>query len=66
MYILTLLSLLIIWTKDTKILNFRLKLKKTTPSLFSMLIFVEKEINLQQMFSEKIRSMVYTLILVVL
>ena len=66
MYILTLLSLLIIWTKDTKILNFRLKLKKTTPSLFSMLIFVEKKINLQQMFSGKIRSMVYTLILVVL
>ena len=33
---------------------------------FSMLRFVEKKINLQQVFSEKIRSVVYTLILVAL
>ena len=52
--------------KDTKILNFRSKLKKITPFLFLMLRFVEKKVNLQQVFSEKIRSVVYTLILVVL
>ena len=49
-------DLLITRTKDTKILNFCLKLKKITPFLFLMLRFVEKKINLQQGFSEKIRS----------
>ena len=53
-------------TKDTKVLNFRLKLQKIVPFLFSMLIFVEKKINLQQVFSEKICSVVYTLLLVAL
>ena len=33
---------------------------------FSMLRFVEKKINSQQVFSEKIRSVVYTLISVAL
>ena len=59
-------DLLITRTKDTKILNFRLKLKKIIAFLFSMLRFVEKKINLQQVFSEKICSVVYTLVLVVL
>ena len=59
-------DLLITLTKDTKILNFRLKLKKTTTFLFSILRFVEKKINPQQVFSEKIHSVVYTLILAVL
>ena len=36
-------DLIIIWIKDTKILNFHLKLKKSTPFLFSMLGFVEKK-----------------------
>ena len=63
MYILTLLSLLIIWTKDTKILNFRLKLKRTTPSLFSMLIFVEKKINFSSFVAlEHKFGLVYTLL----
>ena len=51
--------------KNTKILSFRLKLK-TTPFLFSILRLVQKKINLQQVFSEKIRSVVHTLILAVL
>ena len=59
-------DVLITRTKDTKILNFCLKLKKTTPFPFSTLRFVEKKINLQQVFSEKIRSLVYRLILAVL
>ena len=46
--------------------SFRLKLKKIIPFLFSMLRFVEEKINLPQVFSEKIRSLVYTLILVAL
>ena len=46
--------------------SFRLKLKKIIPFLFSMLRFVEKKINLPQVFSEKICSVVYTLILVAL
>ena len=58
-------DLLIILTKNTEILNFRLKLKKITPFLFSTLKFVDKNINLQQVFPKKMRSMVYTLILVV-
>ena len=52
--------------KDTKVLNFLLELKKIIHFLFSMLRFVENKINLQQVFSEKIRSVVYTLILVAL
>ena len=52
--------------KRHKNINFRLKLKKITPFIFSMLRFVEKKINLQEVSSEKIRSVVYTLILVVL
>ena len=40
-------DLLIILTKNTEILNFRLKLKKITPFLFSTLKFVDKNINLQ-------------------
>ena len=52
--------------KDTKVLNLRLELKKIIPFLFSMLRFVENKINLQQVFSEKIRSVVHTLILVAL
>ena len=59
-------DLLSTWTKDTKMLNFCLKLKKIIPFLFSILRFVEKKINLQQAFWEKIRSVVYTLILVAL
>ena len=51
--------------KNTEIVNFRLKLKKITPFLFSTLKFVDKNINLQQVFPKKMRSMVYTLILVV-
>ena len=58
-------DLLIILTKNAEILNFRLKLKKITPFLFSTLKFVDKNINLQQVFPKKMRSMVYTLILVV-
>ena len=58
-------DLLIILTKNTEILNFRLKLKKITPFLFSTLKFVDKNINLQQVFPKKMRSMVHTLILVV-
>ena len=58
-------DLLIILTKNTEILNFRLKLKKITPFLFSTLKFVDKNINLQQVFPKKMRSVVYTLILVV-
>ena len=59
-------NLLITSAKDTKILNFRLKLKKIINFLLSMSRFVEKNINLQQLFPEKIRSVVYILILVVL
>ena len=40
-------DLLIILTKNAEILNFRLKLKKITPFLFSTLKFVDKNINLQ-------------------
>ena len=40
-------DLLIILTKNTEILNFRLKLKKITPFLFSTLKFVDKNVNLQ-------------------
>ena len=58
-------DLLIILTKNAEILNFRLKLKKITPFLFSTLKFVDKNINLQQVFPKKMRSVVYTLILVV-
>ena len=59
-------NLLITSAKDTKMLNFRLKLKKIINFLLSMSRFVEKKINLQQLFPEKIRSVVYILILVVL
>ena len=59
-------NLLITSAKDTKMLNFRLKLKKIINFLLSMSRFVEKNINLQQLFPEKIRSVVYILILVVL
>ena len=52
--------------KRHKNIFFFLKLKKIIPFLFSMLRFAEKKINLQQVFSEKICSVVYTLILVVL
>ena len=52
--------------KRHKILNFRLKLKKIIPFLFSMLRFVEKKINLQQLFSENRRSVEFSLILVAL
>ena len=38
-------KLLTISTRDTKILNFCLKLKKMTPFLFSILRFVEKKVN---------------------
>ena len=51
--------------KRHKNIKYCLKLKKITPFLFSMLRFVEKKIILQQVFAEKIRSVVHTLILVV-
>ena len=52
--------------KRHKKLNFRLKLKKIIPFLLSMLRFVEKKINLEQVFSEEIRSVVYSQVLVAL
>ena len=52
--------------KDRKLLNFRLNLKNIIPFLSSMLRFVETKINLQQVFLEKISSVVYTLILLAL
>ena len=51
--------------KRHKNIKYCLKLKKITPFLFSMLRFVEKKIILQEVFAEKIRSVVHTLILVV-
>ena len=50
--------------KRHKNIMFHLKLKKIIPFLFSMLKFVEKKINLPQAFSEKIRSVAYTVILI--
>ena len=51
-------------TKIIKTSTFRLKLKKLTPALlFSMLRFVEENVNLQQVLSEKIRSVLSSLIL---
>ena len=50
--------------KRHKNIKFSFELKKIIPFIFSMLSFVEKKINLQQVFSEKIRLVVYTLILV--
>ena len=52
--------------KKHRNIKFSFKQKKITPFLFSTLIFVEKKLNLQQVFSEKMRSVVYILILVVL
>ena len=52
--------------KRHKDIKFSLKLKKAISFLFSMLRFVVKKIHLQQVFSEKIRSVVYALILVAL
>ena len=49
--------------KNTKI---SFETKKITFFLFSMLRFIEKKINLQQVFSEKMHSVMYTLILVAL
>ena len=50
-------------TKD-KNLKFSFETERDKIFLFSMLRFVEKKINLQQVFSGKIRSVVFTLILV--
>ena len=47
-------------------IKFSFETKMIIPFLVSMLRFVEKKIDLQQVFSEKIRSVVYTLILVAL
>ena len=52
--------------KRHKNIKFSFETEKIIPFLSSMLRFVEKKINLQQAFSEKIRSVVYILILVVL
>ena len=57
-----------LFEKPEQVLRFvnYIKLKKIIPFLFSMLRFVEKKINLQQVFPEKIRSVMYALILVAL
>ena len=57
-----------LFEKPEQVLRFvnYIKLKKIIPFLFSMLRFLEKKINLQQVFPEKIRSVVYALILVAL
>ena len=53
-------DLLITWTKDTKTLNFRLKLKRIIPFLFSMLRFVEKHKFTTLVFRKNTFSCVYT------
>ena len=52
--------------KRYKNINLLFETEKDNSFFFSMLRFVEKKINLQQVFSEKICSVVYTLILVAL
>ena len=52
--------------KKHRNIKFSFKQKKISPFLFSTLTFVEKKLNLQQVFSEKMRSVMYILILVVL
>ena len=49
--------------KKHKNITFLLKLKKITPFLFLIFIFLEKNTSLKKLFLEKLRSMVYTLIL---
>ena len=53
-------------SKRHKNIKFSFETKKYNSFSFPMLRFVEKKMNLQQVFSEKIRSVVYTLILAVL
>ena len=50
--------------KRHKNFKFQFETEKDNPFLFSMSRFVEKKINLQQVFSEKIHSVVNTLTLV--
>ena len=48
-----------------KNINFSFETEKDISFSSLVLRFIEKKLNLQQIFSEKIRSVVYTLILVV-
>ena len=52
--------------KRHKNIKFSFETEKGNPFSFLDVGLVEKKINLQQVFSEKIRSVVYALILVVL
>ena len=56
--------LLTIWTNNIKTSTFRLY-QKVSPFLHLVLQLVEKQINPQQVFSEKMHSVVHTLILAV-